>query len=127
MTLRELKQYRSICAEIEEICTETKNNSVKDKVRGSDDTFPYLTHSISISGVIPNEKNYSTLDDLRQLKARKYAIKTFVENIDDSLTRRIFKMRFIKGYSWGKVAMLTNNTVASVKMICYRYIKAAKK
>lgn len=127
MTIKELKQYRSICSEILEVEAEIKDSTVHGVVRGSDDSFPYLSHSILVSGVMPTRDNVKTFNRLRNLKRRKCTIEDFIQSIDDSLTRRIFKMHFIKGFSWGKVAVETNNSEASVKMICYRYIKNQKK
>lgn len=49
----------------------------------------------------------------------------YITEIDDSLTREIFILRFVNGLSWRQVAASVggNNTEASVKMICYRHIK----
>lgn len=49
MTVEQLKQYRSICAEIEEKTTELNNAVLRDTVKGSDDEFPYIQHSVEIS------------------------------------------------------------------------------
>ena len=52
-------------------------------------------------------------------------INRFIQDIDDSLTRRIFKFRFIEMCSWDKVAYKVggNNTKDSVQKICSRYLK----
>lgn len=52
-------------------------------------------------------------------------LEKYISEIDDSLTRRIFTLRFVEGHSWRKVAikMGGNNTEESVKKICYRYLE----
>ena len=52
-------------------------------------------------------------------------LERFIVAIPDSLTRQIFTLRFVNGLSWLQVAFSVGggNTEASVKMICYRYIR----
>lgn len=128
MTLKELRQYRSLCSEIIELRATLKEHKVHETVRGSDSAFPYLTHSMSVTGVPEATSNIELLEEVRKLEKQKGEIEGFIDSIEDSLTRRIFKMRFIRGWSWVKVAIKTgNNTSSSVKMICYRYMKNEKK
>ena len=54
MTKEELKQYRSIIAELEEIRNQVNKNQVHDIVTGSDIEFPYIEHCMAVSGV-PNQ------------------------------------------------------------------------
>ena len=51
-------------------------------------------------------------------------LERYISDIPDSLTRQIFTLRFINGLPWLQVALHIggNNTEASVKMTCYRYI-----
>lgn len=123
LTLKDLKQYKSLCAEIDEVNIEIASRSVSDTVSGSDSRFPYITHTVSIGGLTHSEENGKLMYKLRSLEEKRDEIERFVEGIEDSLTRRIFDMRFIKGLAWGKIAYRTNNTVASVKMRCRRYLK----
>ena len=55
-------------------------------------------------------------------------LERWISSIPDSLTRQIFLLRFVSGLSWLQVAMSIGggNTEASVKMTCYRYLKADK-
>lgn len=122
MTLKDLKQYRSICVEIDEMNIATTSETVRDTVRGSDAEFPYITHTMSVKGVTYTDENRKTLITQHSLEMKKREIEGFIDGIEDSLTRRIFEMRFIKGFSWNKIAAKTCNTAAGVKMICYRYI-----
>ena len=56
----------------------------------------------------------------------KARLERWISSIPDSVTRQIFHCRFAEGMSWYQVAVNVggNNTEASVKMICYRYLKA---
>lgn len=52
-------------------------------------------------------------------------LERYIAEIPDSLTRQIFQLRFINGLTWLQIAYSVggNNTEASVKMVCYRYLK----
>ena len=129
VTKKELGQYRSLCDEIIELETAIKENTEHSTVRGSDATFPYLSHPMQVSGVQSTTDNQNTLIKVRKLKLKKQEIENFIENIEDSLTRRIFRLRFIDGKNWVKVAddVGGNNTADCVKKICYRYIDKVNK
>lgn len=51
-------------------------------------------------------------------------LERWINEIPDSLTREIFKCRFVECMSWLQVARSVGggNTEGSVKMICYRYL-----
>ena len=53
-------------------------------------------------------------------------LERWISEIPDSLTRQIFQHRFVDGLTWVQVALRVGggNTEGSVKMICYRYLKA---
>ena len=52
-------------------------------------------------------------------------LERWISGIPDSLTRQIFHYRFVDGMTWGQVAdSIGGNTEGSVKMICYRYLRA---
>lgn len=111
MTKRELIQYRSICAEIDEINIKLKDSTVYGTVRGSDANFPYVQRSISVEGVTSTKDNTRLLTKLERLKRQKECIENFVDSIDDSLTRRIFEYRYLTGkkiMSWQKIAYKIN-------------------
>lgn len=52
-------------------------------------------------------------------------LEQYISDISDSLTRQIFRLRFIEGLSWLRVAVEIGggNTEDSVKKTCYRYLK----
>ena len=94
MTKSELKQYRSICAEIDELNIRLKGKEVYGTVRASDSDFPYTQHTIGISGVTADSGNRRLLSRLAWLRRRKEEIDDFIDGIEDSLTRRIFEKQW---------------------------------
>ncbi len=126
MTLKKLNQYQNICKEIVELNVMIKDKTVYGMISGSDISFPHLQHTIAVSGVENIQENDEMLAKVHMLEIQKQDIENFVDSIDDSLTRRIFRLRFINGFSWIRTALKIggDNTAASVKMLCYRYIKS---
>ena len=53
-------------------------------------------------------------------------VEMFINNIPDSFTRRIFRLRFIENFTWTKIALTIggNQTGDSVRKICKRYLQA---
>lgn len=125
MTKKELGQYRNICAEIIELHATIKENTEHSTVRGSDGEFPYLSHPMKVSGVQDTEENTKTLQRIHNLEIKKRGIETFIESIEDSLTRRIFRLRFIDGMNWVQVSLKVGggNTPDGVRMIVNRHLQ----
>lgn len=128
MNIKELKQYRSICREIEEISIKLKNKNIHTSVIGSDSEFPYTQHTMSTDGVESTRENSVLLRRLTALTRRRETIESFVNEIDDSLTRRIFTLRYIDGNhrpTWVKLARLMGgwNTSEAVRKRHNRYLK----
>lgn len=51
-------------------------------------------------------------------------LEMYIGNIPDSFTRRIFRMRFIDGFTWTRVAIEVggNQTGDSIRKICKRFL-----
>jgi len=102
----QLGQYRSLKREIEELEDKILSYKTHDVVKSSAQ-FPYSPHCVTVSG-------YPSTRVLDKLKAQKLnckaqctKIENFINNIDDSLTRRIFRLRYLEGrhyMSWQCVA-----------------------
>lgn len=124
VTKKELGQYRSICDEILELETAIKENTEHSTVRGSDAEYPYLSHPMQVSGVQSTTDNQKTLIRVRKLKLKKQEIENFIENIEDSLTRRIFRLRFIEGKNWKQISVQIGggNTDISLRQMMCRYL-----
>ena len=98
-----LQGYRSKKAEIQELDYILKNRWRDEGLIGNDVIFDYSKgYPMPQSVVGFDQKKYERLQDRDQRRKEKLEqecteIEAFVENIDDSLTRRIFKMYFIDG------------------------------
>ena len=128
MTKEELKQYRSIVAELNEVNDRINSNTVYGTVTGSDSEFPYVKHCISVSGVEPTQMNENDIVLRQRLEWQKNKIKSFVDSILDSETRRIFRYRYIDGTvmpSWQWIAFQIGggNTADGVRMKHKRFLK----
>ena len=104
-----LKQYNSIVKEIKELEKRIKkleNRIEIDKVKGSNDEFPYQARSFRIEGLASTSE---LVDLLGRRKTRceklKVRIEEFISDIPDSRTRRVFQYRYIDGLSWQSIAM----------------------
>lgn len=130
MTVQELKQYQSLKGEIQDIeaeISELKNSKTMDVVKASYSDFPYTEHPVKVYG--NDEHILNLIAEKRQKKAElerlKYDIEQFIDNIPDSQTRRVLKLKYIKGYSWAEVAKHIggNNTRDSVRMMSTRFFQ----
>lgn len=95
MTKEQLEQYLDICEEIAEL----KQDKITDVVRASSTEFPYILHTVTITG--PEEAKAKRLGELGQLKSQ---IETFIDSLDNSKERRVLYYRIKKGYPWRIVA-----------------------
>lgn len=60
----------------------------------------------------------------QEAASRRGEIAQYIAGIPDDQARLIFRLRFLRGLSWGEVASIVGgrNTEAGVKMVCYRYL-----
>ena len=127
MTTALLRQYRSICREIEEKEDELSGYIAFDTVAGSGNEFPFTKHAVKVGGVVPGKENAERLRDIAELKRTRYAVERFVAGIPDSMTRRVFEWRYIRGGrapSWRAIAVRIGGTSEdAVKKTVYRYLK----
>ena len=69
----------------------------------------------------------SSADFLRKkIQAQEKAILPFINSIENFQTRMIFRLRFIRGMTWGEVAAVIGggNTEEAVKSSCYRFLRS---
>lgn len=132
-----LKQYTSILAEIKELEKEIKylekdeSKREIDMVSGSNDVFPYQPRSFTIEGynILKEDKTARKRKILvkRKLKCEelKIQIEEFISNIPDSLTRRVFRYRYIDNLGWLPIARKIGRHDESYprKMIHDRYLE----
>lgn len=64
-----------------------------------------------------------------KIKSQEDTVISFINQIEDSRVRLVFRLRFIRGKTWKEVAYLLGgrNTEEGVKSTCYRYLEDFQK
>lgn len=130
MTLKELSQLYYLNREIERDQERLEKLRVRASAPGSPnyDGMPkspsfenrlerYIAEMVDLEAIIQAK--------ITQCLHERARLERYIAEIPDSLTRQIFQLRFINGLTWVQIAYSVggNNTEASVKMVCYRYLK----
>lgn len=128
MNIRDLKDYRTICAELQNKKQELKRCYAADVVKGSSPEFPYTKHSIEVKGAKPDEISEALQREIIELRKLKREIEDFVFSIDDRLTKNAILYRYILGNqkkSWTEVAFMCGggNSADNVRMAVKNYLK----
>ena len=110
MTAERLRQYKSIKAEIEELAEQIQMLESSDIVQGSDREFPYIKHNMKVETAECDRTRELLRKELGLLKAEYHALNEFINNIADSEIRRIFRYRYIEGWTFQKIAFRMNET-----------------
>lgn len=129
MTLKELSQLYYLNREIE--MDKRRLESLKMKSQSpSSARLDGMPHSKS--NVSKVERYAEEIADLGAIIAAKQQqcihernrLERYINDIDDSRLRMIFKLRFVNGLQWPQVAAHIggNNTAKSVSKACYRYL-----
>ncbi|MCI8389002.1 MAG: hypothetical protein HFE63_11145 [Clostridiales bacterium] len=130
MTIHELSQLYQLNREIEM----DKERLEKLRSLALTPSGPNLT---GMPGGCSNEnrleRNVAEIADLEAIISAKVTqclyernrLERYIADIPDSLTRQIFTLRFINGFSWNACAAHIggNNTWKNLSNICYRYIE----
>lgn len=98
-----LKNYRAICAELEDVTTELDSLGVTDAVQSAA-TPPYSKHSVAVSGLPPTDEVRALLARQAALRARKNEVECFVESCPEEM-RYILTQKYFKGRSNLYIAM----------------------
>lgn len=131
MTLERLRNYLLDKQEIADLETKTRtvqSNYVMDVVRGSMPDFPYTARTVSVRGLSDDDLNAVSEYAARiaQLKLGCKEVEIWVSNIDDRLTQKIIRLRYMErqGATFKQVAMKIGggNTEESVKKRVYRML-----
>lgn len=120
MTLHQLSQLYYLNSEInidKERLKDLKNVILNEKDK-----------NISCSNDVKAEIDKLENDISRKLLqciCERRRLENYISEIPDSLTRQIFTLRFIEGYSWRQVTQKIGwkNSEDNVRQICRRYIK----
>lgn len=128
-----LQGYRSKKAEIQELDWKLKNRWRDEGLIGNDVIFDYSKgYPMPQSVVGFDQKKYERLQDRdqrrkEQLEQECTEIEDFVENIDDSLTRRIFRLCFIDGRKQKDVARSVHLDRSRISRKIDNYLENAHK
>ena len=97
-----------------------------DRVQASDDEFPYLARTVTISGI--DTKRLLQLRRRRAyLKRRRAEVEGFVDGLEDRYMQRAIWLRYITGATWIQIGHQMNTTYESVKKAASRYLTSVCK
>lgn len=129
-----LMSYRSKKAEIRELTVMIENRYRDESLIGNDVILDYSKSYPPIpQGVVGFDlAKYRRLQDRdrrrkEQLEKECAEIEDFIESIEDSLTRRIFRMTFIDGEKQRKVAKAVHLDRSVVSRKINNFLKVAQK
>lgn len=134
MTKEILMSYRSKKAEIRELTAIIENRYQDESLIGNDVILDYSKSYPPIpQGVVGfDQAKYNRLQDRDRHRKEKLEkecaeIEDFIEGIEDSLTRRIFRMTFIDGEKQRKVAKAVHLDRSVVSRKINNFLKVAQK
>jgi len=124
------KEVKELRVKIEKMENQIKT-SVVDVVKGSSHQFPYELTNFKITGTdlkLQRKLKYTKLkleEKYEELLERQLKLEEFINDIEDSRIRRIFRFRYIEQYSWVKVARMisAHATADSVRMEHDRFLE----
>lgn len=126
--------YRSKKAEIRELTAIIENRYQDESLIGNDVILDYSKSYPPIpQGVVGfDQAKYNRLQDRDRHRKEKLEkecaeIEDFIEGIEDSLTRRIFRMTFIDGEKQRKVAKAVHLDRSVVSRKINNFLKVAQK
>lgn len=131
MTKERLEGYRSKKDEITELRYKIDNLGEGDSMIGNDTVFDYTTGFPRPQAVVGYDyKKYERLrlryqNQIDALEKECGEIELWIEEIPDSLTRRIFRMRFIDGLSQQAVARKVHMHQSNVSRKISDYLQLA--
>jgi uncharacterized protein YqgV (UPF0045/DUF77 family) len=116
----ELAQIKDMLKEIERLKMQLKTLEVKtatDSVRGSSPFYPYIQHTITITGLDNADFNRQVkhiktslkdkIDTVMEMVARA---QEYISTVPDADTRIILQCRFINGLTWEQIEKDTGIT-----------------
>lgn len=131
MTEKQLKQYRSLKREVEELSEQLNQHRTHDVVKTSSLNFPYTQGVAHIEGLPFTIEVKRLQARMRKCVAEIQLIRDFVDSIQDSELRRIFEHRYIDGpipVSWRAVAhrvgVSGDGSTERKKVIRYLYVSS---
>ena len=137
MTEKELKDYRKLCREVDDLrqrLEKEKNREipvVSGKVRGSMREFPYIETHVGVELYEPEAmevslqriRRYQT--KLLEAERKKLEIEQFVEEIPDPELRLILRLRFLDGMKQAAIARKINLDQSRISRKIHNFLKNA--
>lgn len=133
MTREQLEEYRSKKEEIAELEYKLKNLGDNEEMVGNDVIMDYRSgFPVPQSVVGVDWKKYDNAkarytNRLAKLREECDKIEEYVESIEDSVTRRIFRMYYIDGISQDKVANAVHMSQSLVSKKISDFLKSEYK
>jgi len=133
MTLDELSSVYYISKEIEDIEDEIeKLRTTAQKITSVISDMPRGSGNVDkLTDIIAQISDYQAelADALIRKANEQIRISKYINNINDITIRAILRLRFIQLLKWNEIAdrIGGNNTEASCKMMCYRFIRNQNK
>lgn len=119
MTTKQLRSYRGICTEIEDLEKELQGCYVGDTVQ-SGSRFPHNVRSVHIEGYKSDDGTVSKMSRLSELKKKREKVEKFVDGIPDYQIRKAVRLYYIEPIedgedkpTWEDVADEVGNGVTS--------------
>lgn len=115
MILKQLEEFRDLVKEIEileqriEKLEHETEECVSDTVKAASKSFPYIPHTVRITGVDVRKlhKIRRVKEILNKRKDKLYRdmeeVDSFIDNVDESRIRQIITLRYIKGFTWNYI------------------------
>lgn len=130
MTREQLESYISMKEEINEIKYKLEHLAEEDSLVGNDVIMDYRSGYPVPQSVVGNDyAKYFRLKDRYQKRILKLQeeiskVEEFVEEIPDSLTRRIFRLKYIEGITQVKIAEKVHMDQCSISRKISAYLKS---
>lgn len=133
MTIKELRNYRAICSQIDHIDRKIKGSRihVKDSVQSAS-KHPYSVHNVTVEGDIYDHSSPVLLAKKHRLEVQKQNIESFIENIPDSKIKEAIEIYCTEPIGedgnapeWNDVAdrLADGSTKDSVRMLVTRFLE----
>lgn len=115
-------EIEAIKKEIEDIEYEASKNTVTDTVRGSSRTFPYIQHTIRITGIDMKgyERKVRALkkqleDRLNKLMDKIAEATEYIATVPDTETRIILQSKYVDGLTWEQIEERTGINIRTAQ------------
>ncbi len=131
MTSEFLRSYRSKKDEIKELTIKIDNIGHDDSLVGNDVIFDYRSGYPVAQAVVAVdrekcrriEQKYKSRRE--KLKEECRQVEEYIESISDSLTRRIFRMYYVDGYTQSQIANKINMERSTVSKKIDSFLKVS--